>query len=79
MPRYRYTHTTPTVFINEIVDGRTWMPDPGEEAEFNHTIKHPYLQLIEPPAPAAPSVAPPASPVEAAPPEAITGEDKKES
>ena len=48
MPRYRYISTGPVVFTQEVVNGHTWAPIPGEEADFDHEIDHPFLQLVVP-------------------------------
>ena len=44
--RYRYTQAIPTVFINEVKDGHTWVPNYLDEIESDHPINHPSLELI---------------------------------
>ena len=44
--RYRYTQAVPTVFIAEVKDGHTWVPDYLDEIEVDHPINHPSLELI---------------------------------
>ena len=66
MFRHRYINSTPVVFTAE-----SWAPELGDEAEFDHIIDHPFVQLV---------IAKEESPV--VPDEAITaanGDDLKEN
>lgn len=84
MPRYRYINTTPVVFTQEVVNGKTWTPEPGEEADFDHEIDHPFLLLVignkEPQKNDEVEIKPPAK-IDVATEQdiAINGEDLKES
>ena len=64
MYRYRYVNTGPVVFTQEVVNGKTWQPEPGEEADFDHPIEHPFLLLVSSDATVDPPVVEPVAPVE---------------
>ena len=74
--RYRYINPTPVVFTGETVNGRTWQPELGEEADFDHPIDHAFLQLV---VPVEMTIEPPATEAVADEPEpAATGDDDME-
>jgi hypothetical protein len=68
MPTYRYTGDVPTVFISMRKDGRTWVPDKGDEIEWPEQVGHPFLEVVSPEKPAAPE-----SPVNTESPVAVDG------
>jgi len=48
MPTYRYTGDIPTVFISMRKDGKTWVPDKGDEIEWPEEVGHPFLEVVSP-------------------------------
>ena len=73
--RYRYTHAIPTVFIAEIKDGHTWVPNYLDEIESDHPINHPSLELLVDDEPQTEVVDEPQAPEIVEPPETVEAQE----